>query len=401
MLREMFTGKIHRATVTDCKIDYPGSLTVDVELLERAGILVYEKIQLVNVNNGSRLETYTIPGQAGSGDIIVNGAAARLAQPGDLVIIIAYGMFQPEELADHRPRGSCAVMATASSRSCKETPSGTEGCCRSVRPWAAADDDHHSRALRSIAMPPRHRRNRDRARQQAEEAPVEDAPIEEAADIDLDAGADDPYDAGDTGAIDDPAADIDLDVDDEPADVDLDVDADDDGALEAEVALLQHVPPAVAELAVVAVVVTMMPRPQLVAGAPGGGRSRRGAANDDDDGDEVPAGRSGRRSGRGGRDAKSKKRWPARQPSEARIDALKRSKARRRTRSMIIVVVVCAVLAIGGGTAAYILLKPELIAYERVYQSGNTIDDVVWGRAEKTRKQHAKDSLAQAERLLT
>lgn len=107
MLRDMFWAKIHRATVTDCHLDYPGSLTVDEDLLDRAGILVHEKVQVVNINNGTRLETYTIPGERGSGAIVVNGAAARLAQTGDQLIIIAYAQMSAEEAAAHTP---CVVV---------------------------------------------------------------------------------------------------------------------------------------------------------------------------------------------------------------------------------------------------------------------------------------------------
>ncbi len=104
MLRTMCKSKIHRATVTDANLNYVGSLTVDAELLRLADILPYEQVQVVNVNNGSRFETYVIPGAAGSGTICLNGAAARLAMPGDLVIIMAYGLFGSEELAGFAPR---------------------------------------------------------------------------------------------------------------------------------------------------------------------------------------------------------------------------------------------------------------------------------------------------------
>ncbi|TVR07501.1 MAG: aspartate 1-decarboxylase [Planctomycetota bacterium] len=101
MLREMFVGKLHRATVSRTEIDYPGSLTVDVELLERAGIPVHGKVQVVNINNGARFETYVIPGEPG--EIIVNGAAARLAQAGDRIIIIAYALLSDDEIAQNTP----------------------------------------------------------------------------------------------------------------------------------------------------------------------------------------------------------------------------------------------------------------------------------------------------------
>ena len=88
MLREMFQAKIHHATVTECRLGYQGSLTVDIELIERAGMLVHQKIQVLNINNGYRLETYLIPGERGKREIIINGAAARHAQVGDQVIVI-------------------------------------------------------------------------------------------------------------------------------------------------------------------------------------------------------------------------------------------------------------------------------------------------------------------------
>jgi aspartate 1-decarboxylase len=104
MLREMFISKIHRATVSRTEIDYPGSLTVDLDLLDRAGIPLHQKVQVVNINNGSRLETYVIEGARGSGEIIVNGAAARLAQPGDRIIIIAYALCDAQEVAALKPK---------------------------------------------------------------------------------------------------------------------------------------------------------------------------------------------------------------------------------------------------------------------------------------------------------
>ena len=97
MLYNMFHGKIHRATVTQANLEYMGSITIDEELLELAGILPGERVQVVNNNNGARLETYTIAGKRGSGVICLNGAAARKAQVGDTVIIIAYAMMTKEE----------------------------------------------------------------------------------------------------------------------------------------------------------------------------------------------------------------------------------------------------------------------------------------------------------------
>jgi aspartate 1-decarboxylase len=103
MLRTMCKGKIHRATVTQADLNYVGSITIDQDLLDAANIYPYEKVQVVNINNGSRLETYTIAGARGSGVICLNGAAARLNAPGDLVIIISYAQFDEEEIHDLEP----------------------------------------------------------------------------------------------------------------------------------------------------------------------------------------------------------------------------------------------------------------------------------------------------------
>lgn len=98
MFRHMMKSKIHRATVTEANLHYIGSITVDVDLLEQVDILPNEKVQVVNNNNGARLETYVIPGERGSGVICLNGAAARLVQPGDMVIIIAYALVEEKEV---------------------------------------------------------------------------------------------------------------------------------------------------------------------------------------------------------------------------------------------------------------------------------------------------------------
>jgi aspartate 1-decarboxylase len=98
MLRTMCKGKIHRATVTQANLNYIGSITIDQDLLDAANIYPYEKVQVVNLSNGSRLETYTIAGARGSGVICLNGAAARLTAEGDKVIIISYGEFNEEEV---------------------------------------------------------------------------------------------------------------------------------------------------------------------------------------------------------------------------------------------------------------------------------------------------------------
>ena len=103
MLRTMCKGKIHRATVTQANLNYIGSITIDQDLLEAADIYPYEKVQVVNINNGSRLETYTIPGARGSGVICLNGAAARMTAEGDVVIIISYAQFDEAEIAKLEP----------------------------------------------------------------------------------------------------------------------------------------------------------------------------------------------------------------------------------------------------------------------------------------------------------
>jgi aspartate 1-decarboxylase len=104
MNRTMLNAKIHRATVTDCDLHYVGSITIDSELLDAAGVLEFEQVSVVDVDNGARFETYTIAGEPGSGEVKVNGAAARLVHRGDTIIVIAYASFSAEELADYRPR---------------------------------------------------------------------------------------------------------------------------------------------------------------------------------------------------------------------------------------------------------------------------------------------------------
>ena len=103
MTIEMLKGKIHRATVIQSELDYVGSITIDEDLLNAAGILEYEKVQIVDINYGSRFETYTICGEKGSGMICLNGAAARCVNAGDRIIIMAYGQYTPEEAKKHRP----------------------------------------------------------------------------------------------------------------------------------------------------------------------------------------------------------------------------------------------------------------------------------------------------------
>lgn len=103
MTPEMLKGKIHRVTVTQAELNYVGSITVDEELLEAAGILEYEKVQIVDVDNGSRFETYTICGQRGSGMICLNGEAARCVSVGDRIIIMAYAGLDVQEAKSHKP----------------------------------------------------------------------------------------------------------------------------------------------------------------------------------------------------------------------------------------------------------------------------------------------------------
>lgn len=100
----MLKGKIHRATVVQAELNYVGSITVDADLMDAVGILEYEKVQIVDINNGSRFETYTIAGERGSGMICLNGAAARCVSTGDKIILMAYANMTPEEAAGHHPK---------------------------------------------------------------------------------------------------------------------------------------------------------------------------------------------------------------------------------------------------------------------------------------------------------
>ncbi len=104
MQRTMCKSKIHRATVTDANLNYEGSITIDEDLMDAADLLPYEKVQVVNNNNGARFETYIIKGKRGTGTICLNGAAARLVQPGDIVIIISYATYDEKELASFVPK---------------------------------------------------------------------------------------------------------------------------------------------------------------------------------------------------------------------------------------------------------------------------------------------------------
>lgn len=100
----MFKSKLHQLKVTESNLHYEGSITIDRDLLDKAGILPYEKVQVLNITNGSRLETYTIPGEKGSRVCCLNGAAARLTQVGDRIIVISYAEMSPEEARQHKPK---------------------------------------------------------------------------------------------------------------------------------------------------------------------------------------------------------------------------------------------------------------------------------------------------------
>lgn len=104
MFRTMMNGKIHRATVTEANLNYVGSITIDTDIIEAVGMAPNEKVQIVNNNNGARFETYIIPGERGSGVICVNGAAARLVQEGDIVIIISYALVLDDKVPYHEPK---------------------------------------------------------------------------------------------------------------------------------------------------------------------------------------------------------------------------------------------------------------------------------------------------------
>ncbi|WP_409301342.1 aspartate 1-decarboxylase [Peribacillus sp. SCS-155] len=104
MFRTMMNAKIHRARVTEANLNYVGSITIDEDILDAVGMLPNEKVAIVNNNNGARLETYIIPGQRGSGVVCLNGAAARLVQPDDIVIIISYVMLPEDMVREHKPK---------------------------------------------------------------------------------------------------------------------------------------------------------------------------------------------------------------------------------------------------------------------------------------------------------
>lgn len=104
MFRTLMNAKIHRARVTEANLNYVGSITIDADILDAVGIVANEKVQIVNNNNGARFETYIIPGERGSGVFCLNGAAARLVQKGDVIIVISYALVPEEKIAEHRPK---------------------------------------------------------------------------------------------------------------------------------------------------------------------------------------------------------------------------------------------------------------------------------------------------------
>lgn len=108
MFRTMLNAKIHRARVTEANLNYVGSITIDEDILDAVGMIANEKVQIVNNNNGARFETYIIPGERGSGVICLNGAAARLVQEGDIIIILTYTLIPEDKIATHKPK--IAVM---------------------------------------------------------------------------------------------------------------------------------------------------------------------------------------------------------------------------------------------------------------------------------------------------
>ena len=119
-----FKSKIHRAKVTEANLNSEGSVTIDSDLMDAAGILPHEQVQVLNVNNGERFDTYAIRGQRGSGVVCLNGPAARLAHVGDLVIILTYAEMEPEELRKHTPK---VVMVDDRNRIVRPAPAGKSG----------------------------------------------------------------------------------------------------------------------------------------------------------------------------------------------------------------------------------------------------------------------------------
>jgi aspartate 1-decarboxylase len=131
MQRIMMKSKIHRATVTGADLNYIGSITLDPDLMELADVLEHEQVHVLDIDNGARFETYVIPGRRGSGDVILNGAAARLVQPGDKVIVITYAQYDAKELADHEPS---VVHVDAANRPVEAVVVGNDRGLHAVNP---------------------------------------------------------------------------------------------------------------------------------------------------------------------------------------------------------------------------------------------------------------------------
>lgn len=121
---EMFYSKIHRATVTDANLNYVGSITIDEELLQASKMRVGMKVEILNINNGERFQTYIIKGEAGKRDICLNGAAARKVQPGDTIIIVSYASYEENELDSYNP----SVVLVDENNNIVETKTGAEAC---------------------------------------------------------------------------------------------------------------------------------------------------------------------------------------------------------------------------------------------------------------------------------
>ncbi|HYA43510.1 MAG TPA: aspartate 1-decarboxylase [Syntrophobacteraceae bacterium] len=121
MQRILLKSKVHRARITDANLNYEGSLTIDADLMEAADILPYEQVKVYNINNGARFDTYAIAGPAGKGQICLNGAAARMGAPGDLIIIAAYANYDQAEAAGHKP---VVVLVDSQNRKCLDRATG-------------------------------------------------------------------------------------------------------------------------------------------------------------------------------------------------------------------------------------------------------------------------------------
>ena len=119
MFVKLLKGKLHRATVTDAKLHYPGSIEIDSTLMEASGILPYESVLVADLNNGNRLETYAVPAEADSGKVVILGPAAQLIKPKDIVIILSFGFFTPEEARDFKPK---VVVLDESNKIKKQIP---------------------------------------------------------------------------------------------------------------------------------------------------------------------------------------------------------------------------------------------------------------------------------------